>query len=250
MNMLVSLICGALAAPTAAELAAVLEALDDRQRNGGDQKSLVYIDRKERDKGDLAYQAVVYRRDREDKLVILFLKPEAEAGKGYLRIDRNLFIYDPGVGKWERRTERERIGGTDGLRSDFDESRLAEEYTASYVGEETLGVYTVHHIRLDDKPDVASAWPLVELWIDTTSGNLLKRQDFAESRRLMRTTYYTEWRKVFSPSKSADVYYPREVRIRDEIETGNVTTVVVQEVDLAPLSDSLFTKAWLESKSR
>ena len=34
----------------------------------------------------------------------------------------------PTVGKWERRTERERIAGTDSRRADFDESRLAEEY--------------------------------------------------------------------------------------------------------------------------
>jgi len=36
----------------------------------------------------------------------------------------------------------------------------------------------------------------------------------------------------------------------DHTEKGNTTTVVVQEVDLKPLQPNLFTKAWLESKSR
>ena len=45
--------------------------------------------------------------------MILFTKPKASQGKGYLRLDKNLWFYDPSVGKWERRTERERIGGTD-----------------------------------------------------------------------------------------------------------------------------------------
>ncbi|MFZ5477642.1 MAG: outer membrane lipoprotein-sorting protein [Myxococcota bacterium] len=243
-------ICVALAAPNQDEMVKMLATIDDRQTNGGDYKSLVYIERKEKDKSDLVYQAVVYRRDVTDKLVILFLKPEAEAGKGYLRVDKNMFMYDPAVGKWERRTERERIGGTDTQRSDFDESRLALEYTPTFKAEETLGKYTVNHLVLTAKEGVDVAFPVVELWLDKATGNILKRQDLAVSGRLMRTTYYPEWKKVFSPSKGADVYYPREIRVFDEIEKGNSTIVVLQEIDLNSLDDSIFTKAWLESKSR
>jgi hypothetical protein len=244
------LVATALAAPSQEELVKALATIDDRQTNGGDYKSLVYIERKERDKSDLVYQAVVYRRDLADKLVILVLKPQAEAGKGYLRVDKNLFMYDPAVGKWERRTERERIGGTDTQRSDFDESRLALEYTPAFKGEETLGKYTVNHLTLTAKEGVDVAYPVVELWLDKATGNILKRQDLAVSGRLMRTTLYPEWKKLFSESKGADVYYPREIRVYDEIEKGNQTIVVIQEIDLHSLDDSLFTKAWLESKSR
>lgn len=247
---LVLLSAPAFAAPSDPELVQMLETVDDRQENSGDYKSLVYIERKEKGKSDLVYQAVVYRRDVSDKLVILFLKPQSEAGKGYLRVDNNLFMYDPTVGKWERRTERERIGGTDSQRADFDQSRLAEEYTPTYVGEETLGKFTVHHLQLDVKEGVDVSYPVVHLWLDKATGNVLKRQEMALSGRLMRTAYYPEWQKLFSPSKGADVYFPKEIRIFDEIEKGNNTTVVIQEVDLSSLDDSLFTKAWLESKSR
>ena len=99
-------------AMTKPEMVTLLEQLDERQSNSGDYKALAYIEQKERDKTDLVYEAVIYRRDIQDKLMILFTRPKAEAGKGYLRIDKNLFMYDPTVGKWERRTERERIGGT------------------------------------------------------------------------------------------------------------------------------------------
>lgn len=235
---------------SAEEQLALLTELDDRQRNSGDYKSLVYIESKQKDKADLVYQAVVYRRDADDKLVILFLKPQSEAGKGYLRIDKNLFLYDPTVGRWERRTERERIGGTNSNRGDFDESRLAEEYASTWVGEETLGRYTVDHLELTAKEGVDVAYPILHLWLDQATGNVLKRQDMALSGRLMRTTYYPEWKQVFSESKGADVWYPREIRIFDEIEKGTSTTIVMQEVDLNSLSDSIFTKAWLESKSR
>jgi hypothetical protein len=237
-------------APSQDQLVARLAELDDRQKNGGDYRALTYIEQKEEGKSDLVYQAVIYRRDQDEKLVILFLKPQAEAGKGYLRIDDNLFFYDPTVGKWERRTERERIGGTGGQRQDFDQSTLAADYTPAWVGLETLGKYTVEHLKLTAKEGVDVAYPLVELWLDKDTLNVLKRQDFALSGRLMRTTYYPSWRKMYSADKGAEIYFPKEIRIFDELEKGNQTTIVMQEVALDPLEDSYFTKAWLESKSR
>lgn len=238
------------AAPSAAEITRMLQTIDDRQRNSGDYKSLLYIEQKEQGKSDLVYQAVIYRRDASDKLVIMFLKPQSEAGKGYLRLDKNLFMYDPSVGRWERRTERERIGGTSSQRADFDESRLAEEYDAAYVAEEKLGNYTAHHLKLTAKSGVDVAYPVVEVWVDKATTNTLKRQEYALSGKLMRTSLYPSWVKQYSPSKGGEVYTPKEIRIYDEVQKGNDTTIVLQNVDLATLDDSIFTKAWLESKSR
>ena len=228
----------------------LLQDLDDRQRNSGDYKSLVFIEQKEKDKSDLLYEAVIYRRDADDKLMILFLKPKSEAGKGYLRLDKNLFMYDPTVGKWERRTERERIGGTSSQRADFDESRLAEEYTPKYVADEALGQFKVHHLELHAKEGADVAYPIVHLWVDMDSRNILKQQEMALSGRLMRTSYYPKWNKLFSESKGGEIYYPAEIRIFDEVEKENRTVVVIRKVDLRPLDANMFTKAWLESKSR
>ncbi len=244
----------ALAAPAAAltgpEMHELLKTLDDRQRNSGDWKSLAYIEQREKGKEMTVFEAVIYRRDADDKLMILFTRPKSEAGKGYLRLDDNLFIYDPTVGKWERRTERERIGGTDSRRADFDESRLAEEFTPEYVGAEKLGRFPVHHLKLTAKKDADVAFPILHLWIDQASGNILKAQDHAVSGRLMRTAYYPKWNKTFSESKGAEVYFPAEIRIYDEVEKDNQTQVVMRQVDFAPLPANIFTKAWLESQSR
>jgi outer membrane lipoprotein-sorting protein len=241
----------ALAAPLdAAGTARVVRELDERQRNSGDYKAMVFLERKEKDKNDLVYQLVVYRRDADDKLMMLFLKPKAEAGRGYLRIDKNLFMYDPTTGKWDRRTERERIGGTDSRRQDYDESRLAEDYTATYVGEEDLGKFKVHHIRLDALREADVAFPIMHVWVDQGTGNLLKSQEHAQSGKLMRTSYYPKWERMYSASKKADIYFPREIRIFDEVEKGNKSTIVIEQVDLSPLDANIFTKAWLEARSR
>src|SRR5512132_2482110 len=139
---------GAAAALDAAGTARVVKEGDDRQRNQGDWKALCYMEQKQKDKTDVVYELLVYRRDQDDKQLFLFTKPKSEAGKGYLRIEKNLWSYDPSTGRWERRTERERIGGTDTRRDDLSEPKLAEDYQSKWEGDEKLGVYEVHHLVL------------------------------------------------------------------------------------------------------
>jgi outer membrane lipoprotein-sorting protein len=238
------------AALTKPELVKILKAVDDRQKNQGDWHSHIYMEQKERDKIDVVYEAEVYRRSEDQKFVILFTKPKASQGQGYLRIDKNLWFYDPAVGKWERRTERERIGGTNSRRSDFDESRLAEEYDPEDDGEQKLGAYTAQAMTLKGKPGLDLAFPVIKLWVDKETYNVLKRQEFALSGRLLRTSYYPKWKKAHSESKKADVWFPEEIRFFDEVEKANSTLILIKEVDFRPLPANLFTKAWLESKSR
>jgi hypothetical protein len=232
------------------EMQGILKTIDKRQRSVGDWKALAYVRSKEKGKSDIAREMVIYRRDASDKMMILFLKPRNESGKGYLRLDRNLWMYDPVVGKWERRTERDRIAGTDSRRADFDESRLAAEYAPSYLGEGKLGRFKVHKLKLSSKKGVDVAWPVIELAVDVESGNVLKRQEFALSGRLIRTSYYPKWMKLKSPTGGEDVWYPKEMRFFDEIEKGNSTLVKILGIDLKDLPTNIFTKAWLEAKSR
>jgi hypothetical protein len=238
------------AAASQADLVATLKVIDDRQRNQGDWKSFAYIEQKEKDKVAVVYEAFVFRRSADKKFMILFTKPKASQGQGYLRVDDNLWFYDPAVGKWERRTERERIGGTNSRRSDFDESRLAQEYDPEEAGEEKLGVYDAQVLNLKGKPGLDLAFPTLKLWVDKATKNVLKRQEFALSGRLLRTSYYPKWQKVYSESRQSEIWYPQEIRFYDEVEKQNSTLILIKSVDLKPLEANLFTKAWLESKSR
>ena len=228
----------------------VIRNIDEMERSGGDYKALVYMEAKEKDKTDVVYELLAYRRSADQKLMFLFLEPKTEAGKGYLRLEKNLWFYDPRVGRWERRTERERIGGTDTRRGDLDESRLAEEYTAKWEADEKLGKFDVHRILLTVRPGVDVAFPTVRLWVNKENGVVLKRQELALSGRLMRTGYFPRWKKVWSESKKGEVWFAEEMRYYDEVEKANQTLLLVKSVDTRPLETNLFTKAWLESKSR
>jgi outer membrane lipoprotein-sorting protein len=238
------------AAMTKEQLVDFLKAVDVRQNSAGDWHSHIYMEQKEKDKVDVVYEAEVYRRTADQKFVITFDKPKASQGQGYLRIDQNLWFYDPAVGKWERRTERERIGGTNSRRSDFDESRLAIEYDPEDNGEQKLGAYNAVAMTLKGKPGMDLAFPVIKLWVDKDTKNILKRQEFALSGRLLRTSYYPKWKKAYSESKKGDTWFPEEIRFFDEVEKANSTLILIKSVDFHPLPSNLFTKAWLESKSR
>ncbi len=235
---------------TAEQTAALVRKLDEKQRNSGDYQSLAYMRETEKGKEPRLYQIAVYRRDEDNKFMILFTKPKEEAGKGYLKIDKNLWMFDPNTGRWERRTERERIGGTNSRRGDFDESRLAEEYTTTYEGQGTLGDYKTHRLKLTAKEGTDVAYPLLKLVVDQKDENILQREEYSLSGRVMRTTFYPKWQKKFSPSKKSDVWIPEEMRIFDELEKGNSTVILIKETDLNSLSANIFTKAWIESKSK
>lgn len=238
------------AALNKAQLLETIRTIDQRQSSLGDYRADVYLEEKTRGKTPIVQQAVVYRRSADARFIILFTKPKTMQGQGYLRIDKNLWFYDPSIGKWSRRTERERIGGTNSRRSDFDEPKMADEYDPEDGGQEKLGAFATQVITLRGKPGHDLAFPVVKLWIDKDTQNILKRQEFALSGRLLRTSYYPKWRKVFSPSKQGDVWYPEEIRIFDELEKDKSTLVMIRNVDLKPLAANQFTKAWLESKSR
>lgn len=251
MLMLCLLLLGAQGAWALPEdqLRKMLVELDERQRAVGDFKAHTFISQQEKGKEEVLYEALVYRRGADNKFMFLVLAPKTEAGQGYLRIDNNLWLYSPRTGKWERLTERDRILGTDGRRQDFDESRLAQEYDPSYLGAGTLGNFKTHRLRLVAKPGKDLAWPIVELDIDQASGNVLKRLDFSASDKLMRRTLYPRWLKVSDPA-GKDLWYPEQTLIYDEVEKGNKSVIRIKVIDLSPLPANMFTKAWLESKSR
>lgn len=254
LALLMAILMGPLvanAAPLTQEaLGPLLSRLDERQHHPGDYKALIFMEQRKKGEDDLVYEAVIYRRDKEDRFMMLFTRPRAEAGKGYLKIDRNLWLYDPGVGKWERRTDREGLGGTGSKRSDFDPPRFAKDFEHRYVAEETLGRFPVHHLRLKAREGVSITYPNVDLWIDVKTENVLKVQERALSGKLIRTVYYPKWEKIYSETKKADLYYPKEIRAFDEVEKGSRTTVIFRRIDLEALPANLFTKAWLESQSR
>ena len=235
----------------AAEMVELLKIVDDRQKNNGD-CALARLPRAEGEgQGRHRLRDRCLPALRGSEVHDPLHQAQGVAGKGYLRIDKNLWFYDPTVGKWERRTERERIGGTNSRRSDFDESRLAEEYDPADEGEEKLGAYTAQKLTLKGKPGHRPRLP------GASSSGSTRTTRTSSSGRSSRCragccarSYYPKWKKIFSESKKARRLVPGGDPLLRRGREGEQTIVVLKSVDLRPLEANLFTKAWLETKSR
>lgn len=226
----------------------LLRDYDDTLRAGADLTRDGFVEETQGNQ-KVTREAKIYDRQSEDKMVVLITNPKSEQGSGYLRLERNLWSYDARVGKWERRTERDRISGTNLRRSDFANLTLADQYTASDEGMEQLGKVTARKLTLKARDGADVAFPMIVLWLDNDL-RAVKRQEYALSGKLLRTTYLVKSQKVFSKARNRDITLPQEIRMFDEVEKDRTTTMVFQSASLEPIAEGVFTKAWFESKSR
>ena len=226
--------------------------MDEAQRRGGYIKAVFTMVRKEKDKPDVAREGLMYGRDEKKdlKLLILFTRPKTEQGSGYLRLDNNLWSYDPRVGRWERRTDRDRIAGSDSVREDYEAPQYTQRYDVTYEGDAAVGSFTTHKLLLKAKAGTTVTFPMKRLWVDVKTRNVVMIEDYALSGRLMRTAYYPKWLKGYSESKKGDVWFPQQMIFEDKMEQNTRTLVTVQGMELGPIEPNVFTKAFLEGKSR
>lgn len=230
------------------EVQALMKELDRKTQFEGDYKAVAMAHSKNREKGESVQQMAIYRRDADNRLMLLFLQPKSDAGKGYLMIDKNFFSYEPATGSWTRVSD-DRVGGSALNRANFDGFNFAERYSGEFVAYEKLGQYKTARIKLTAKDGADADEDIIEIWVETQNNNVLKQQDFALSGRLLRTTYRTNY-KQFSDGEGNSQYVPMKSIVKDEVEIGNQTTMVIEQIDTSPLTANIFTKAWLESKSR
>ena len=145
----------------------LLKVVDDRQRNNGDWRALVYMEQKEKDKVDVVYEA-------------LRLPPR-----------RRPEVHDPvhqaqGVGRARATCASTRTcgsttpasasgSGAPSASASAAPTRAARTSTSrawprsttpTFEGEEKLGAYTAQKLLLKGKPGIDLAFPVIKLWVD------------------------------------------------------------------------------------
>jgi len=226
----------------------LLRLIDKRLSFASDYKGTVRIRELSKDGQERLYEIQVYRRDKTRDLLLLTTRPRHLAGSGYLRIGTNLWEYSSSVGQWSQTTARATIVGTVLHESDFDRSRLAEDYTAKDEGTETINGITYRKLLLTAKAGAEVPFPLLRLWVDP--GKLIvKRVGLAPSGKVLHTDIIRGYQRIKDPVSGEQVFHYREV-IEAEQESGMKTVVRYEDVQLAPLDANIFTKSWLESRTR
>ncbi len=180
-----------------------------------------------------------FRRDGKDTFLMLFIEPDSRKGQGYLRIDDNLWFYDPESRKFNHTSMKDSFGGTDARHSDFRISTLQEDYKVDKVGEGKLGKFDVYIMDLSALNSEVT-YPGMKLWVTKKGGLLLKAEDYSATGRLMRTSLYPKYAKV------RDKYIPTVMIFVDELIKGKKTQISFTDISTKKLPDSIFTKAYVE----
>jgi len=184
-------------------------------------------------------QARMFRRDATEQFVMLILKPEYQKGQGYLKVDENVWFYDPESRKFTHSSMKENVQNSEAKNSDMDGLSLSEDYEIDSWEEGRLGNFDVYILQLAALNDEVS-YPRIKLWVRTDQTIVLKEEDYSLSNRLMRTSYYPKYVQV------GNKLVPSQILIVDNLQEGEKTQLTMKNPSTASLPDSVFSKAYIE----
>ena len=134
-----------------------------------------------------------------DKVAALFLSPASEKGRSTLRLDENMWLYIPNVGKPIRITSLQSVVG--GVFNNSDILRL--DYAAEYFVEqmEELSDKYVLHLKAKTK---TVAYDKLKMWVDKDKILPIKVECLTEASMLIKTIYFKNTKdfgdKIVRPS--------------------------------------------------
>ncbi len=229
----------------APDFTAMLNAVDTNGDFGKQDYSavLTIVTQKPNEK-DTLLQVKLFRRDEHDQMVWIMLKPDAQKGQGFLKVDENIWMYDPESGKFSHSTMKEQIQDSKAKSSDLKRTSYVSDYDIASTSEGMLGRYPVWVLTLKAKNNEVS-YESVRLSIRKDKPLVLKEEDFSVSARLMRTV-------LFPPVyiELAGRTIPSQMLINDELNKGEKSEVTISDVSVATLPDATFSKAFLDQSSK
>lgn len=195
-------------------------------------------------------KAGVFRRDKEEKYLILIMEPVVDKGKGYLKIGNNLWLYDPVSRRFNVTSAKDRFQNSNARNSDFTRSNLAGDYRVVSESQEKLGIYQTRVLTLEATNDQVS-FPKMKIWVDEE--NLVRKyEDYSLSGQHLRTTAIPNYQRV------GNRFVPVSILIVDQLKGAQEngvfknerTLITIAKPTLNRLPDLVFTQAYLEKVGR
>jgi hypothetical protein len=237
---------GSSAAASSEPKAAALVAAFEKKLNlqGLDITNTFTLVQKKEGEADRVIRIQIYRRDAADTFTLLFQYPDSEKGKGYFRSGDDLYLYLPSTREFVYRNRKDDVAGSD-VRTDlFGKSSILEQYVATAAGVAKVASWDCDVVKLDArKLDVA--YPQQKLYLRRTDGLPVKAESFSAAGVLLRTLYYVDYKEA-APGK----FIFSKLLSVDALEKGQKTYLTNDGITTTKIADYVFSKAFLEEKSR
>lgn len=228
----------------------ILKAMETNESMREDVRSKVSLTQNRVGQGVKVLSMEYFRRDGDKSFVIAMTGPESERGNGYLRQGDHFWMYRRNTRTFQHVNRDESIGGSDAKGGDFESRPLTEMFAPvkDAAGKELLEADTVGGVpcwKLEVRAIVSDVdYPRKTMWARQDNLLLAKQQSYSSSGTLMQTAYYTKYQPVAGRQLAMRMVFV------DEVEKGNRSMVDLSDVKVGKVDPDIFTKAWLESKSR
>jgi outer membrane lipoprotein-sorting protein len=171
----------------------------------------------------------------QDRMVALFLSPASEKGRSTLRLEDNMWLYMPNVGKPIRITSLQSIVG--GVFNNSDILRL--DYSAEYSVESASEEEDTYLLNLKAKSG-SVAYASLEMVVDKETVIPTEIRCYASSGILIKTLHYSKI-KDFGDG----LVRPSVLETDSPLQKGYRSVMLFAEINAREFSDETFTLNFL-----
>ncbi|MDZ4122043.1 MAG: outer membrane lipoprotein-sorting protein [Candidatus Cloacimonadaceae bacterium] len=157
-----------------------------------------------------------------------YTDPPREKGTKMLKLDDNLWIYEPSSDRTIQISGnmlKQSVMGSDLSYEDFmEETSLARAYNARITGEKVHDGRNCWIMELNAKSDNVS-YPKRILYVDKERNIALYEELYAKSGRLLKTTTSSDI------TRFGNRWYPKKIVFKDELKDGKGTEFIIDEIE-------------------
>jgi predicted Fe-Mo cluster-binding NifX family protein/outer membrane lipoprotein-sorting protein len=170
-----------------------------------------------------------------DKVAALFLSPASEKGRSTLRLDENMWLYIPNVGKPIRITSLQSVVG--GVFNNSDILRL--DYAAEYFVEQMEELKDQYVLRLKAKTKTV-AYDKLKMWVDKEKVLPTRIECLTEASMLIKTIYFKEI-KDFGDK----IVRPSVIETDSPLHKGYKSVMIFAQMKKRTFDDEIFTLTYM-----
>ena len=170
-----------------------------------------------------------------DKLVAVFLSPASEKGRSTLRLDENMWLYIPEVGKPIRITSLQSVIG--GVFNNADILRL--DYATEYAVESAEAVEAGFLLSLKARTN-AVAYDRLKMWVDGMAVLPTRIEAYAASGLLIKTLHFKDIQTFDN-----GLIRPAVVETDSPLYKGYKSVMIYAAIKKRDFPDEVFTLSFL-----
>jgi outer membrane lipoprotein-sorting protein len=170
-----------------------------------------------------------------DKVAALFISPASEKGRTTLRLDENMWLFIPNIGKPIRITSLQSVVG--GVFNNADILRLdyAEEYKIQKM--EDLGAEVLLHLKAKTN---SVAYDQLKMWVDKEKYLPNKIECLTQTSMLIKTIFFKQTKDF-----GGGIIRPSVIETESPLHKGYKSVMIFAGIKKRDFKDEVFTLSFM-----